>query len=512
MYAEFYKKHIKDAVVSGNLTTGLCPFHDDSKQSFSAFNDSGLWACFGSCNLKGKPPEEFVARIKGVSLGEAYQILADEGITKTKRGPGRPKKEETATEEPDKEVPIEEVNLRHEALLSNLPAIQELADRRGWTLEAIKEHRVGWDFRDDRIWLPVFNGEGTCVDVRRYDWHHQGKQKFLPFATGYGKNRLWPIPAERLTPETDLILFEGEPDTMLALSMGLPAVSFTGGAGSEGRIKGRNLTIVYDLDDAGAKGAAKRVASLKNSFKNIRVMALPPWEGMPKNADFTDWVKNGNGIEQFMALMRDLWTAPAYADVSLPEAVKSARYNTTMQVAAVASGKNLSPFQVPKTGLVSCPQGMKCCRNCGIEASGGMHTFEVQADSPKLIECANEPSTKLRGILREHLGIPKVCVSNEIEVTSVQNMYDVKLTSMIDMEQQNEKTPYIAIQAWSTQDLELNTPFILTAKAMPDPKTQAGTLLITHIKSGHTRIDEVVLDEETIQQLKAFQPEEATRG
>lgn len=499
MFTDFYSSRIKGAHVTGKLIMGKCPFHDEQNgESFSAYIDSGTWACFGSCAIKGKGPEEFLARLHSITLEDAFKILDAEGLLKK----GKAKKKDEPVVEEEKEVADAEVQFKHEALLSNQAVLDALLNRRGWTLETIKEFKLGWDFSDDRIWIPVMGTKGQWRNVRRYDWNHKAKAKFLHYEAGYGANALWPCP----TVPNEIILCEGEPDALLLRSWSLPSFSFTSGADGVGKLAAARVTILFDSDKAGAKGALKAAAQLKAACGEVRIMTLPTWEGMPGNADVTDWWKAGGTKDLFLENLRLLWLPPEVKSVSLPEAIMASNFDKTVKVSAVASGKNLSPYQVPNHGVVVCPQGLKCCKSCGIEASGGMHEFKVLPDSPKLIECTDEPSAKVRSILREHLGIPSGCNSHEIEIKGVQNLYDVKLTSMIEMEQNGDKNPYVAIQAWSTHNLDLNTPFTLTARALPDPKTQAGTLLITAVEHTKTSIDDFSLTDEKREALRRFQP------
>lgn len=504
MYAKLYLENIERAQENGNLVTGLCPFHEDSTPSFSAYVDTGVWACFGSCNLKGRDAVEFVARKRGLSLQQATEYLAAiVGTVPAASKRGRPRKED---EKPAPLVPDEEVDKRHQALINNTAILTELTNLRLWSLDTIKDLHIGWEASDDRIWIPV-RGELGWTNVRRYDWRHKSDIKFLPYAGGaFGKPAIFPYAPEGAS---DILYLEGEPDTILARSLGFNAFCSTGGAGTPVRCTAAKATLLFDADEAGRKGIDKATAILKKSVGDLRVLELPAWEGMPANADFTDFIKMVPGAQEAIrdALLK-LWapeeeSAPR---VTLAEAIQDSNFGRLLRVAAVASGKNLSPFQVPKKGLVVCSQGLQCCKRCGLEGSGGRHEFEIKNDSPKLIECADEPSPKMRGILRDHFGIPKACTAHEIEVSSVQNLYDIRLTSLVELDKGNDKNPYIAIQAWCTQPIDLNTPFILTARAMPDPKNQAGTLLITKVESDKTSIDDFSLTDEQCAQLRQFQP------
>ena len=45
-YEREYRSVVKRARVTGDHIIGLCPFHDDSKNSFSVDLKTGRWHCF----------------------------------------------------------------------------------------------------------------------------------------------------------------------------------------------------------------------------------------------------------------------------------------------------------------------------------------------------------------------------------------------------------------------------------------------------------------------------------
>ena len=57
----------------GRVRQGVCPFHEESEGSFTAYGDSERWYCFG-CGLGGDVLD-FVQRIEGLTLPEAIRRL-----------------------------------------------------------------------------------------------------------------------------------------------------------------------------------------------------------------------------------------------------------------------------------------------------------------------------------------------------------------------------------------------------------------------------------------------------
>ncbi|MCY4528590.1 MAG: CHC2 zinc finger domain-containing protein, partial [Chloroflexi bacterium] len=57
----------------GRVRQGVCPFHEESEGSFTAYGDSERWYCFG-CGLGGDVLD-FVQRIEGLPFPEAIRRL-----------------------------------------------------------------------------------------------------------------------------------------------------------------------------------------------------------------------------------------------------------------------------------------------------------------------------------------------------------------------------------------------------------------------------------------------------
>lgn len=72
-YEEEYKTYLQGVKKNGNSLIAKCPFHDDSKPSFSVDLMTGKYHCFG-CEEKGNFIS-FVAKVKGIDTQLAYQEL-----------------------------------------------------------------------------------------------------------------------------------------------------------------------------------------------------------------------------------------------------------------------------------------------------------------------------------------------------------------------------------------------------------------------------------------------------
>lgn len=72
-YESEYRQHVKKAVVLGNKMKGLCPFHQDSHESFSVDLKTGKWHCFTE-DIGGNFLD-FYAKIHNCDTKEAYKAI-----------------------------------------------------------------------------------------------------------------------------------------------------------------------------------------------------------------------------------------------------------------------------------------------------------------------------------------------------------------------------------------------------------------------------------------------------
>ena len=75
-YEREYRSVVKRAQVTGDHMIGLCPFHDDSKNSFSVDLKTGRWHCFSE-DIGGNYVD-FVAKINGISTKDAYKRIMED--------------------------------------------------------------------------------------------------------------------------------------------------------------------------------------------------------------------------------------------------------------------------------------------------------------------------------------------------------------------------------------------------------------------------------------------------
>ena len=162
--------------------------------------------------------------------------------------------------------------------------IKQWLNERGISDGAIITNNLSWN--GSQIVIPIYNPDGIFL-FNKYRRNPFGpddvpKYKYDPGTTTQLFN------AHKIVDAPFIIIVEGELDVLRLESVGLWAVSSTGGAGSFKDewlpiFTGKNIFICYDNDDAGMKGATKLLTKLP-----ARLVIIPRQEGIK---DITDYLQ-----------------------------------------------------------------------------------------------------------------------------------------------------------------------------------------------------------------------------
>lgn len=314
-FRSYYLAHVdglKD--LDGEQGLGICPFHGDTKNSFSVQFSTGLWNCKG-CGAKGDI-FTFHGQKKGLDFKETLKDLvkeyglddgSDEGI-QTKKGEGAKKGrvKQTTPPSPDpaspnpnrKIIPMETVEELHQALLDKPDLLKKACAARCLTEETIRRHKIGWHDREKRLSIPIFDIDGECINIRLYN--KSAEYKIKSWDKGYGSTSLYGIESLAEYPDP-IVICEGEWDRLVLLQAGFSAVTHTNGADSFEKkwaplFKDRDVIVCYDGDAGGYNGSRKTLSLLKpvaKSLKDVRLDDLGLVEGTPEDNDITDLARKG---------------------------------------------------------------------------------------------------------------------------------------------------------------------------------------------------------------------------
>jgi DNA primase len=249
--------------IGGSLV--VCPFHNDTKGSLNISEDGRAY-CHG-CGWKARNIADLFAKMEGFPYTRARDMLMASAIDA---------------------VPDEQIRAFERCLAKNTKAMRYLLEKRNLSEEIISAFRLGYDPHDKRIAIPILDQFGYCRNIRRMGWLKEHKSKALNLK-GRGETRLFP--EHKIILERRLLLVEGEFDCLVGRAFGLPAVTWTGGAGSwseehEHFFKGKYVMVWYDNDSPGHTGANSAKDQLLGLALHTYKVVWP--RGTKSGRDMTD--------------------------------------------------------------------------------------------------------------------------------------------------------------------------------------------------------------------------------
>lgn len=284
---EFFKRYFHNVDFDENRgeVKVLCPFHDDSKPSATVNTDKNLFHCW-VCGT-GYNEEQFVAKVKGITVGQAIKLLS----------------EFTNHAFADWEV-------SYKAELWADEEVREATRALGFTDEFIEEMNLGLaDVQGVKtLAIPVFYDK-SLMDIRRYNIL---RDKSIPKMTSdSGAKAGWIIPYDvwkDSDKESTTYIFEGEKDMLMARFLGLNAITLTGGAGAlpndyvNPSLVGRNIIVCYDNDKAGRDGMERVCNHISRYAKSVKTLDISQVVKEEKE-DFFDYISKYDGdVMEFVSL------------------------------------------------------------------------------------------------------------------------------------------------------------------------------------------------------------------
>lgn len=265
----------------------VCPnrgAHRDGEASLAVY--PGNIHCFG-CGFHIKRRYEALAFLLGVSWQEA-RALAGNYLSRNALPPP-----------PKPPVPLpDNLPVGYQMLLwtTHRDRLEYLLDWRGLSKQTVKDARIGYD--GSRYTIPVYSREGRLLTIR-----YRADAPDLPKYCGMpGRNETYLYPAWFLKKDyyEEIVVVEGELDTLPLWADGIPAVSVTNGAGQVLRVcdllsacgvSTPRILIATDLDAAGV-AAAEQVMERCGELGVDTERLL--WDNQYK--DVTELYKNGGSI------------------------------------------------------------------------------------------------------------------------------------------------------------------------------------------------------------------------
>lgn len=240
---------------------------------------------------------------------------------------------------------------------------------------AIIPERIKYDYRNHSIRFQELVREGYA-EAKKYVYtnesgvpchytirmEHPTKEKTFfqctPWSSSLKNADLYLYNLPMIVSSTWAIVVEGEKDADTLIQFGLPATTCNCGADNwrdsyTESLRGKDVVICRDNDDAGNDHAHLLLRSLANAAKSLRVIC----PSRLHKGDVTDWVNRENGTkEKLLSMMKDsslitaeeaMWSDEAFALYRAKEANKTPFFNYRTETKIVKG--NEKRIEVPRT-------------------------------------------------------------------------------------------------------------------------------------------------------------------
>ena len=199
---------------------------------------------------------------------------------------------------------LEKIVEKGKKQIKSFPHIIEYLHNRKITDEIIEYFDIGYSQLYGALWIviPIRGVEGNVMflKLRKDPFSKDEKQpKFRFYPQGseaniYGYDTL-------IEENESLCICEGELDRMLLIFRGIPTITSTSGAGTfkDEWIKAfygvKEITLIFDRDEAGARGRDKLAQKIYDEFISIKVYKVTLPEIVGDHGDITDFFIKTDG-------------------------------------------------------------------------------------------------------------------------------------------------------------------------------------------------------------------------
>lgn len=513
-----YKKMFEPFLVSDSNEKGdydaYCPKHEDpqhSKKPSAKINfgevegEPPVWYCF-VCMPTGTQ-----SRLSALAAfyREREDNVADLATARAQKAIGdKPTGKDNDT--PAKTPPSKEM-LKHwrEALQENAEMMAYLKDKRGLSQKVIKAEGIGWFERRGRFWMPLYR-DGKLHNGRLIK-PNATTNKYMYYIAKQGLYFVGEMPEG-----DDVLLTEGEWDRLRALTLGVPTVTHTAGAGKwmaewTQLFKGKNVYIAYDPDEAGRKGRDLITRPLSAVAKNVYHVNFPDGQ------DLSEVVSSKKDLLQYMrdavpaSQSRQQTVLPTQGKVvGLIDCEAQSNAGAVLETRALTISQVYPGYAVPKKVSYSCGQDKGAvCSTCVLASLGGSEEAHLKQNDPILLEMLDADSKKTNGLLISSRGYN--CYDRVQVAWKPEDMYAVEQLvvgqSINGTLPDDDTRPYTrTVYSVGTHKTEGSLDIRLVGNSTRDPRNGRSIFTAWVNDPLSTSLDTFELTDETYERLQAFQP------
>lgn len=453
---EFFKRFFSDVEFDGREEVKVhCPFHHDTIASASVNTTKNVFRC-NACN-EGHSEISFLAKLNNISLLNASKVL-----------------QQLEQTDKDQWSLVEQAELWGD--LEFLDKVRDLGIRD----KTIEKLNLGLTTVGDVKFLavPVYYN-GVLMDVRRYNLLKNPKYPKLIGNKDAEVGMVFPYDLWKDTTDKTYI-FEGEKDAIMAIEMGLNAITLTGGAGAKpnelslNSFKDREVVICYDNDEAGRTGAENLFIALHKVAKSVKYIDISDVVSKEKE-DFYDAVKlYGLDALTFKILPEHEFSDDLLSQKKNYTTIKNALDNNKIRQKITSivgvSADYADTYALP---IIATAEKVKesMNRNGNMLDVGVRRTwyFDKTRNLSQLLELieSNAKQHVVLKHLRNYLGIPDSEDGIELRINQYETVYKVKIvdSTSTDVDEANN----IQLDLYTFEKLKVGTEYEIEYLILPHP-------------------------------------------
>lgn len=391
------------------------------------------------------------------------------------------------------------------------------------SLRVVKKYKIGWN--GHRLTIPIYNEHGLCVNVRMYDpVAKEWSCKMINY-TKPGESRSYGSPIT-LFPFDQLlfnriVVCEGEWDALTLISLGVPAVTATGGANTwrydfNRHFVGKKVIIAYDSDKPGKEASRKLVPKLSKVVRSLKRIIIPRKYGK----DVNDLVRNHKGMRTKKAWMN--WFSKTKAVVtneskeqdsanvdqtefllSAAEATHEKYFSKRITVQGIITSKDLTPYMLPREYEISCSQS---CDGCPISDSEyGLRRYKIDCNSPEVLSLMDASDKVQYAKLLARAGLADAGSKCKAQVKVI-TTFNVEPVLIIPTLEQRTHEYNVSPSYYVGHGLKVNRPYQFSGFVVPHPRDQHAVFFFDKAEPLQDEIETFDLTTEVSAALKKFQP------
>lgn len=490
----------------------FCPLHHDTKRSATLDIDKGLWYCAAGCGG-----------------GRIVQLIRrqDEWVEPPSNGGGKARVSNNGNGNGSHET-VTEAMVRGwmDALISSPGRLEELMAARGLEVETLQAYEIGWDRDRQAYTIPVRSETGEFWNLRRYQLNPTDDRRKIWSINGMGSPRLFPMSVLEDENPDEIIVCEGEWDSLLTLQHGFHAITRTASATTwlaewGEKFQGKTVYLCHDADTAG-QDANRKVGRALARVADVRIVSLPYDVESKHGKDLTDYWLEGHTAEDFQKLLDN---AEPFnqdpnknveeldpADASVLDTFDSHRVGQPLRVTVTIKGKRDPGYSVPKKFKLQCTRdaGQKC-NFCPLNAAGGNDELDVEPHNPLVLELMDSTKGQVYDAARRTYGAPK-CSKLQIDTDEHQAVEVLFARPSVDHTSGHaDDYKNLKITSVGRHDTMPNNTVRAVGALHPDPRSQSNEFLAWEVKPVKTTIDSYHVTAKDAKRLRKFRPRKGQR-